>query len=93
MPNLNSLTIEKTCDGNASKPARTRPARTTKSDKLLKLLRSKRGVTIEQLQETSGWQAHSVRSFLSGTVRKKLGHELTSKTDNKGLRRYQLVEA
>ncbi|MEM7291374.1 MAG: DUF3489 domain-containing protein [Pseudomonadota bacterium] len=93
MPSSNILDNEKSCDGNASKSARTKQAKTTKCDKLLKLLRSKRGATIKQLQQASGWQVHSVRGFLSGTVRKKLGHELTSKTDKKGARRYQIVEA
>ena len=61
--------------GNNYAPQAPRPRRTkfTKSDTLLKLLNSKRGATIVQLQEASGWQSHSVRGFLSGTVKKKLG--------------------
>ena len=63
----------------------------SKSDRILKLLRQKNGATIEALSEATGWQAHSVRGFLSGTVRKKLSLSLVSETGKDGKRRYRIA--
>jgi len=35
------------------------------------------GATLAAMQEASGWQAHSVRGFLAGTLKKK-GYTVTS---------------
>jgi hypothetical protein len=64
----------------------------SKADIVLKKLRLARGVTIAQMVEVTGWQAHSVRGFLSAVVRKKLGLDLVSEVGKDGLRRYRIVE-
>ncbi|MER8410027.1 DUF3489 domain-containing protein [Mesorhizobium sp. M1342] len=69
------------------------PVTPTKTDIVLKKLKSAKGVTIQVLRDATGWQAHSVRGFLSGTIKKKLGHELLSETGKDGQRRYRIVEA
>lgn len=45
----------------------------SKADRVLRLLRRPEGCDITGLIEATQWQAHSVRGFLSGTVRKKQG--------------------
>ena len=63
---------------------------TSKSELALRALKRKSGATMEELSKLTGWQAHSVRGFLSGTVRKKLGHEVVRQTDDKGVARYSI---
>lgn len=73
----------------ARPPARERA---NKQTKLLDLLRRPAGATIAALSEASGWQQHSVRGFLAGVVRKKLGLELVSAVEA-DLRIYRIVAA
>ena len=68
-------------------------ARTTKIKQCLELLTAPDGATIDELQTATGWQAHSVRGFLAGTVKKKLGLVLDSKKAEGGVRRYRVVQA
>ena len=63
----------------------------TRSATILRLLSGKAGASLEELEAATGWQAHSVRGFLSGTVRKKMGLELTSEPNRSGTRRYRLA--
>jgi hypothetical protein len=65
----------------------------TKKSGCLALLTSTRGASIGELKQVTGWQTHSVRGFLSGEVRKRLGHTLVSETDEAGERRYRIVGA
>jgi hypothetical protein len=79
-------------DQGKSKPAsKSGRQKTTKSDVVLKLLRTRRGATIAAMMEATGWQAHSLRGFLSGTVKKKLGFAIESETSNDGTRRYRIA--
>ena len=50
----------------------------SKASSVLDLLKRADGATLAELMKATGWQAHSVRGFLSGTVRKKLGLAITS---------------
>jgi len=64
--------------------------RVTKHDRVLELLSQRNGVTIPEMMEATGWQQHSVRGFLAGTVKKKLGFTLTSSKSEGELRRYKI---
>ena len=64
----------------------------SKTALVLKKLRLAKGASIAQLSEATGWQAHSVRGFLSAVVRKKLGLQLTSDIGKDGVRRYRIAD-
>lgn len=67
--------------------------RATKQNACLRLLARSDGATIEDLKSATGWQSHSIRGFLAGTVKKKLGLTLVSSKADGDLRRYRVVEA
>ena len=51
----------------------------TKKARVITMLRSPNGATIAAMMKATGWQQHSVRGFLAGTLRKKLKLNLDSK--------------
>ena len=81
----------------APKPARTnkpaRQARTgTKQETVMEMLKAKSGATIPAIMKVTGWQAHSVRGFFSGHVKKKLGLTVArEKTDGNSI--YRIMDA
>jgi Protein of unknown function (DUF3489) len=64
--------------------------RVTKQERVLTLLSQPEGASIEEMMQATDWQQHSVRGFLAGTVKKKLGFPLTSSKPNDGTRRYRI---
>jgi hypothetical protein len=66
-------------------------ARITKQERVLTLLRRTDGASIEEIMHATDWQPHSVRGFLAGTVKKKLGFTLTSSKEPGGNRRYRIA--
>ena len=62
----------------------------SKAAKVLELLKQEGGVTLKALMKATGWQAHSVRGFLSGTVGKKMGLALISAKGEDGERSYSV---
>ena len=62
----------------------------SKTAKILDLLQRPGGATSKELMKATGWLPHSVRGFLSGTVRKKLGLTVTSTKGEDGERTYSV---
>ena len=62
----------------------------SKKAKVLALLERKEGATLPQLMKATGWQAHSVRGFLSGALGKKMGLTVESTKSDTGDRVYRL---
>jgi Protein of unknown function (DUF3489) len=56
----------------------------TKRARILAMLRMPAGTTIPAMMTATDWQQHSVRGFLAGVVRKKLGLNLVSEQTDKG---------
>jgi predicted ArsR family transcriptional regulator len=71
-------------------PAAVRPG--TKQALLIDLLTRKKGATIEEIVEATGWQPHSVRGAISGALKKKLGLAVTSEKVQARGRVYRIVE-
>ncbi|MEP9387759.1 DUF3489 domain-containing protein [Mesorhizobium sp. KR9-304] len=74
------------------KPAsKTVTSKNTKAELIVKKLRTAKGASLEMLIAETGWQAHSVRGFLSAVVKKKMALDLASESGKDGVRRYRIV--
>ncbi|MBS0222565.1 MAG: DUF3489 domain-containing protein [Proteobacteria bacterium] len=75
----------------AREKAATVAAGTTKLAQLEALLRRPEGATLDQISTSIGWQAHSVRGAMSGTLKKKQGLTVTSDKAGDGQRIYRIA--
>jgi hypothetical protein len=64
----------------------------TKQAQVVAMLRRREGVTIAQIVAATEWQAHTVRGFFAGALKKKLGLTVTSEKID-GIRVYRLPPA
>ena len=67
------------------------PAKPTKTDAVIRLLRRSSGATNAQIQKVTGWQPHSVRAALT-RLRKK-GHDVQRDKNAKGITVYRITKA
>lgn len=77
----------------AKKSAKNVPTKSTevsgKLGKVVALLKRSRGTTVAELMKATGWQAHSVRGAISGSLKKK--HKLTVLSEKVGnVRTYRI---
>lgn len=76
---------------SAKSPKKATGARQgAKTAKVLDLLKRSGGATGKDLVKATGWQAHSVRGFISGVLGKRMGLTVTSTKVEDGERRYSL---
>lgn len=73
---------------NPQKAPLARPG--TKAAKILNLLQRPGGASLAELRTATGWQAHSVRGFLSGALKKKMGLRIHSGKRETGERVYRI---
>jgi hypothetical protein len=94
-----SATVQaKSADSRASrgKPARkgrhgAAAARAgSKTAKIKALLERPKGATLDEIMKAIGWQAHSVRGFISAVLGKRMGFEVQSSRRDDGARVYSL---
>jgi hypothetical protein len=65
--------------------------RQSKKAHIIAMLRAPCGATIEAMARAAKWQSHSVRGFLAGVVRRKLGLTLVS-ADGENGRVYRITD-
>ena len=78
----------------ARKPTRKQDAHTgrknTKQVQVVALLQRSGGATLNHLMRATGWQAHSVRGFISGALGKRLRLKIESFKNARGERAYRI---
>jgi hypothetical protein len=78
-------------DTRAQSSAKQEGNANSKQSRVIAMLRAPGGTTIEAIARAMEWQPHSVRGFLAGVVRKKLGLNLVSAASESG-RIYRINE-
>jgi Protein of unknown function (DUF3489) len=76
----------------ATKPAKTEsgaPREGTKTAQVVAMLQRKNGAALSEIMEKMGWQAHTVRGFMAGTL-KNSGFQIESFKPEGGERTYRI---
>lgn len=68
-----------------------KPRTDSKQAEVIGMLIRPQGITIPVIMKATGWQQHSVRGFLAGVVRKKLGLLLQSEKKQGADRVYRIA--
>jgi hypothetical protein len=62
----------------------------SKTATVLALIQRAKGAPLAEIMEATGWQAHSVRGFISGALGKKMGLKVESAKRDDGQRVYSV---
>jgi hypothetical protein len=68
------------------------PTQGSKQAQLIALLSRPDGATLDDLTAATGWQRHSIRGAIAGTLKKRLGLTITAERIG-GTRRYRLSDS
>lgn len=80
-----------TASKDATSTDGAKPAREgSKKAIVLDMLRRPEGATLADIMTATGWQAHSVRGFISGALTKKMGLTIESLKTPEGARAYRI---
>ena len=79
----------KASQGTATKHARPMAREGSKKDIVLELVRRRGGVSLKEIMNQMGWQAHTVRGFISGSLGRKMGLAVESFKRADGERAYR----
>ena len=66
---------------------------TSKSTQIITLLMRPSGASVPEIMKATSWQAHSVRGFMSGTLKAKQGLLVVSNQTAGKDRRYRIADA
>ena len=86
-----TTSTKKSARKRAAKPVATPTPPVSKKDAVIALLHRPGGATLNELMTATGWQAHSVRGFISGTLRKKLDLTVTAAKNPAGEQSYRIT--
>lgn len=64
----------------------------TRADQLIALMRADGGATAQELAAAVGWQVHSVRGFIAGTLKKRSDLTVAAQRMD-GVTRYHVADA
>lgn len=89
-PNTSALPETRAPQSNRARGSLSRKGATTKLGQIIALLAAPGGATLAELAAATGWQAHSIRGALAGSLRRKGLSIRSDKSD--GVRRYAIGE-
>ena len=72
-----------------AKPESGAPREGSKTAQVVAMLQRKNGATVSEIMDKMGWQRHTVRGFMAGTM-KKAGYEIESFKPEGGERTYRI---
>jgi hypothetical protein len=75
-----------------NKPSHAQAREGSKKAAILTLIGRPHGATLAEIMKATGWQAHSVRGFVSGTLGKRMGLVVESAKREDGQRVYRLAD-